>query len=147
MTCHGNACRITGPLWGKSTGYQRIPLTKGQWRGAFMFPVMSAWTNCLNKNMIWDVSTLIGHQCNSILYCLWAQGLSIVPPLSLQIYTQYQFTLEHIFSPALHMSMEGHIHQIFCIYHIHKNIHWNLIQAYVLVAISLWVIENVLCLT
>ena len=27
---HGNTFLITGPLWGESTGYRWIPLTKGQ---------------------------------------------------------------------------------------------------------------------
>ena len=28
---HGNACRITGHLWGESAGHRWIPLTKDQW--------------------------------------------------------------------------------------------------------------------
>ena len=34
---HGNAFRVTGPLWGESTGYRWIPLTKGQLRGLWYF--------------------------------------------------------------------------------------------------------------
>ena len=37
ISWHGNAFRITGPLWGVSTGHKRIPLTKGQWCGALIF--------------------------------------------------------------------------------------------------------------
>ena len=37
---------LAGPLWGESTGPRCIPLTKGQWCGVLMFPLMSAWTNC-----------------------------------------------------------------------------------------------------
>ena len=32
-----NIYRITGPLWGKSTGYRLIPLIEGQWCLALMF--------------------------------------------------------------------------------------------------------------
>ena len=38
----GNIFRVTGPLWGESTGH-RFP--KGQWRGALMFSLICAWTN------------------------------------------------------------------------------------------------------
>ena len=52
---NGNSFRVTGPLWGESTGHRWIPLTKaigspvdshrkGQWRGALMFSLMCAWT-------------------------------------------------------------------------------------------------------
>ena len=43
MTSNGNIFRVTGPLWGESTGHRRIPGTKCQW--ALMFSLMSAWTN------------------------------------------------------------------------------------------------------
>ena len=42
---NGNNFRVTGPLWGESTGYRWIPLTKGQWRGALMFSLICDWTN------------------------------------------------------------------------------------------------------
>ena len=43
-----NFFRVTGPLWGESTGHRWIPSDsphKGQWRGALMFPLICAWTN------------------------------------------------------------------------------------------------------
>ena len=47
---HENAFRITGRLWRESTDYRWIPLTKGQWCGAFMFPFLW-WTN--NSTNCW----------------------------------------------------------------------------------------------
>ena len=46
--CHDNVkkwklFRVTGPLWGESTGHRWIPLTKVQWRGALMFSLICAW--------------------------------------------------------------------------------------------------------
>ena len=35
---------------GKSTNHRLITLTKGQWRGALMFSLISAWTNGLANN-------------------------------------------------------------------------------------------------
>ena len=36
---NGNIFRVTGPLWGESTGH------KGQWHRALMFLLICAWTN------------------------------------------------------------------------------------------------------
>ena len=36
-----NFFRVTGPLWGESTGHPH----KGQWRGALIFSFIYAWTN------------------------------------------------------------------------------------------------------
>ena len=40
---NGNIFRVTGPLWGESTCHRWI--LKGQWRGAWMFSLICAWTN------------------------------------------------------------------------------------------------------
>ena len=42
---NGNSFCVTGPLRGKCTGHQWIPLPKAQWRGALMFYLICAWTN------------------------------------------------------------------------------------------------------
>ena len=42
---NGNIFRITGHLWGESTGDRWIPLTKASDAGVFMFSVICAWTN------------------------------------------------------------------------------------------------------
>ena len=42
---NGNIFRVTGPLCGEFTGHRWIPPYKGQWRGAFMFALICAWTN------------------------------------------------------------------------------------------------------
>ena len=42
---NGNIFRITGPLWGESTGDQWIPLTNSSDAGLWCFPFMCAWTN------------------------------------------------------------------------------------------------------
>ena len=39
-----NISRVTGHLWGESTGHRWIPLTKAS-DGAFMFSLICAWTN------------------------------------------------------------------------------------------------------
>ena len=68
MPCLGNAFRITGTLWGKSTGYQWIPLTKS--------PVMQSVDDfcivnlnyMLNKQL--NCLTLMWHHCN-----LWTKRI------------------------------------------------------------------------
>ena len=45
MSSKGDSSVVTGPLWGESSGYRLIPLTKGQWRWALMFSLICAWTN------------------------------------------------------------------------------------------------------
>ena len=43
---NGNISRVTGPLWGESTGHLSVNSPhKGQWRGALMFSLIYAWTN------------------------------------------------------------------------------------------------------
>ena len=43
---NGNIFRVTGPLWGESTGHRWIPRTKAmQWRGNLMFSLIRAWRN------------------------------------------------------------------------------------------------------
>ena len=48
---NGNIFRVTGLLWGKSTGHWWIPLTKDQWRRALMFSLICTWTNDLSKQL------------------------------------------------------------------------------------------------
>ena len=42
---NGNIFRFTGHLCGEFTGPRWIPLHKGQWRGALMFPLICVWIN------------------------------------------------------------------------------------------------------
>ena len=42
---HGNTSCITGSLWGESTSHWWIPLTKDQQSRAFMYYLLSAWTD------------------------------------------------------------------------------------------------------
>ena len=42
--------RVTDPLWGESTGDRWIPLTKSQWRGAWISSLIYAWTNGWTNN-------------------------------------------------------------------------------------------------
>ena len=37
--------RITGPLWGESTGYRWIPYTKGQYCGKYFHEMTSSWSS------------------------------------------------------------------------------------------------------
>ena len=37
--------RVTGPLWGETTGHRWLFPQKGQWRGALIFSLICAWTN------------------------------------------------------------------------------------------------------
>ena len=46
---HGSAFRISGPLWGESTGDRGVPFTKSPRWGDLVFPLISAWTNCLTN--------------------------------------------------------------------------------------------------
>ena len=45
MSSNENIYRVNGPLWGESTGDRWIPLTKGQWSGALLFPSISAYAD------------------------------------------------------------------------------------------------------
>ena len=67
MSWHGSTFHIAGPLWGESTDHQWIPLTKGQWCGALMFPLFLAWTNCWTNNRVpGDLRCLNTHVTNVI---------------------------------------------------------------------------------
>ena len=46
---NGNIFRVTGPLWGESTGHRWIPLTKASDAELLMFSLICAWTKRLNK--------------------------------------------------------------------------------------------------
>ena len=48
MSSNGSIFRVTGPLWGESTGH-RYP-HKVQWRGAWMFCLIGSWTNGWSNN-------------------------------------------------------------------------------------------------
>ena len=50
MSSNGNIFRVTGPLCREFTGHRWIPRTKGQWRGALMFSLISAWINSWVNN-------------------------------------------------------------------------------------------------
>ena len=45
---NGNIFRVTGPLWGESTGHRWLP-DKGHWRGALMFSLICAWIKRMSK--------------------------------------------------------------------------------------------------
>ena len=49
--------------------HRRIPLTKGQWRGALMFSLICAWINGWVKKIvrlvIWTPSRSLWHHCNA----------------------------------------------------------------------------------
>ena len=51
---NGNRFRVTGPLWGESTGHRWIPLTKAS--GAELCCFLCAWTNG------WDIGDLRRHR-------------------------------------------------------------------------------------
>ena len=53
--------RVTGPLWGESIGDRLIPL-KDQWRGALIFPLISAWTKGQTNNQ--DAGDLGRHRAH-----------------------------------------------------------------------------------
>ena len=46
MSWHGSTFIITGPLWGESTSYWWIPLTKGKLSGALIMSLLLVWTSC-----------------------------------------------------------------------------------------------------
>ena len=54
-----NTSCITGPLGGESTGDRWIPLTKGQWCEALMFPLLLVLTSCWTNS--WMASDLRHH--------------------------------------------------------------------------------------
>ena len=59
---NGNIFRFTDPLWGESTGYRWIPLTKSQWRGGLMFSLICTWTKVWANNQ--DAGDLRRHDAH-----------------------------------------------------------------------------------
>ena len=63
---HGDAFRITDPLWEDSIGHRWTPLTKGQQRRALMFSLVymyigtNGWTNS-GVAGVWDAMTSLWH--------------------------------------------------------------------------------------
>ena len=47
---HRNVFHITGPLWGESTAYRWIPLSKEQRCGTLMLSILSPWAICWTNN-------------------------------------------------------------------------------------------------
>ena len=68
---YGNALCVTDHLWGESTSYWWIPLTKDQWHGTLMFSLMSVWTNHWTNSPV--ASDLRHHMtfiwCHSVRFC------------------------------------------------------------------------------
>ena len=53
---NGNIFRVTGPLWGESTGHTVDSPHNGQWRGALMFSLIYTWSNgCANNRDAGDL--------------------------------------------------------------------------------------------
>ena len=71
---HGNAFRITGPLWGDSTIPGGFP-SQGWIIPSFSVHLLLAWTICSTKKLsvIWDAMTLMWRHCNGHIvkmYCV-----------------------------------------------------------------------------
>ena len=69
---NGNILRVTGPLWGESTGHRRIPLTKAS--GAELCCYL--WSapaetveQTIETTVIWDAIALIMTSLQSIIGC------------------------------------------------------------------------------
>ena len=62
MSSNGNIFRVTGPLWGESTGYQRITLSKTSGAGLWCFiwstPEQTA-EQTMETPLVWDAIALI----------------------------------------------------------------------------------------
>ena len=59
---NGNIFRVTGPLCGEFTGDLWIPHTKGQRRGALMFPLICDWINgWVNNRGVGDLTRHWAH--------------------------------------------------------------------------------------
>ena len=56
---HGGAFRITGPLWGESTGHRWIPLTRGQTCETLMHSLLFAWIRYWTNT--WYIGALKRH--------------------------------------------------------------------------------------
>ena len=53
-----NVFRVTGPLWGESTGHRRIPLTKASDAELWFTPEQTA-EQTIKTLVIWDAAALI----------------------------------------------------------------------------------------
>ena len=74
MSSNGSIFRVTSFLWWESTGDRWIPHHKGQWSGALVFSLISAWTNGLANK--WDAGVL---RRNRVHYDVIVMGNSISP--------------------------------------------------------------------
>ena len=91
-TWHGMyAFRITGPLWGESSGNRWIPHARGQWCGVLMFLLVSTWKKTveqtIERQMNWDGLTLIWRHSNALrcvtkLRCVLRGSMQFVTGLS-----------------------------------------------------------------
>ena len=75
---NGNIFRITGPLWGESTGDQWIPLTNSSDAGLWCFPLCApeqTVEQTVGMLVIWDVIALWRH---------WKWGTHMIVPIQVK---------------------------------------------------------------
>ena len=75
---HEGTFRITGPLWGESTGHRWIPFTKDHQYGDLMCSFWLAWTSCWTNNLvvIWNAMTLLWRHSRQWLdWSQWRWGI------------------------------------------------------------------------
>ena len=92
-----NISRVTGPLWGESTGNWWIP-HKGQWHGALMFSLICAWTNGWANNR--DSGELRRH-CAHYDVTVMVNGLTFVfsTKVRLLLSRRYTFNFQNSICP------------------------------------------------
>ena len=67
-----NLFRVTGPLWGESTGHRWIPSHKVQRRGALIFSFFCTWTNAwANTRHAGDLRRHRSHYDVTVMSDLW----------------------------------------------------------------------------
>ena len=65
MTWYENAFHMTGLLWGEPRGsHWLISLTKGNWCGAVMLPLLSAWPSCWTNTFLLVIWEAMASHCN-----------------------------------------------------------------------------------
>ena len=107
---HVNSFHITGPLWGKSTGHQSIPHTKGRQWGALIVTLLLAWITCwistrvagdLGRHVAQVTSLLCMRECYSFKYMYNSYWILIYDVRwTYDVFTEYPYTSPELLCSA-----------------------------------------------
>ena len=138
MSRHGNACRVSGPLWGKSIGHRWIPIhsnSAGLWDFLCLNKLLNKQSNCRLFETQWHVMSLTWYLylCPRVCLCVGSK-----PCLGRHII--YLVPVVYRFNLAIILSVDKiqksrvwyHYWYYFAIYYVpvhYKPLHWRLSDA------------------